>query len=156
MKPFYVLHPGIVVSRYDGQEHYITAQQLAGLYRVNQNDCAVYRSENDQYRTPRPLVHLYPRDDGNYTLPQYAAGKMLRESLGRHMSGFIGKPITPIALAEVQAAATQALRETAAAYPDLFEETVEAVPCGSNRIVLAWGPRAQQALEDDATNAGTQ
>lgn len=69
----YVLHPGPVISRADGQEHIINAPQLARLYGVNFRECVVvYDDEEhrDGYREQPGDVHLYPRYDGNYDLPR--------------------------------------------------------------------------------------
>lgn len=76
----YVLCPGPVASKRDGQVHHISASQLRALYRVDPRDCLVMPAERDG----RPcglrnwvqaaidageLVALRPRFDGNYTLP---------------------------------------------------------------------------------------
>lgn len=70
----YVLHPGPVRSKTDGDVHHISASQLIMLYRVNPRDCVVY-PEGDAFRQrfwqDQPGdVHLYPRTSGNYTLPE--------------------------------------------------------------------------------------
>jgi hypothetical protein len=69
----YVLFPGEVTSRTDGQEHYITAPELARLYGVEYAKCkVVYRYEESSirgYRKQPNDVELYPRYDGNYKLP---------------------------------------------------------------------------------------
>lgn len=70
--PLYVLHSGMVKSATDGQVHYVGAAPLANLYGVSMRDCVIYVSEDRLPRGSRPLVHLYPRDDGNYTLPEVA------------------------------------------------------------------------------------
>lgn len=66
MKPRYVLHPGRVRSRNDGEQHFITASQLAMLYRISMDDCVVYQKG-------MPLdepgsIHLFPRENGDYRL----------------------------------------------------------------------------------------
>jgi hypothetical protein len=76
----YALHPGPVTSKTDGDRHFIDARTLAFLYRVRPSECVVVpwqaqpRSEREHQllleRIERmDLVHLYPRLDGNYTLP---------------------------------------------------------------------------------------
>lgn len=75
MKLRYVLHPGRVTSKNDGQRHYITALSLADLYGVNLRDCTVVLSgEEDRpgYREQPGDIHLRPRIDGDYRLPRYA------------------------------------------------------------------------------------
>lgn len=63
----YVLHPGWVMSKNDGDRHYITALKLVELYRVHPADCRVYGTEMPDKEGE---VHLWPRYDGNYTLPE--------------------------------------------------------------------------------------
>lgn len=67
MKPRYVLHPGTVRSKSDGDKHFVGAGQLANLYRVNMSDCVVY-SKGMRLDVPGD-IHLYPRHGGNYLLP---------------------------------------------------------------------------------------
>jgi hypothetical protein len=68
----FILHPGYVRSTSDGQEHYISAGQLARLYGVDQEECVIY-SEHSKFRNPmdrdpelRNLMPLFPRQDGKY------------------------------------------------------------------------------------------
>lgn len=63
----YVLHPGWVTSRNDGDRHYITAIRLAELYGVHPACCRV---SSPDAKDKEGEVHLYPRYDGNYSLPQ--------------------------------------------------------------------------------------
>lgn len=66
-KKKYALHPGTVVSKTDGDWHFISAKKLATLYRVHISECVIARH-------PVPdLINLYPRHDGNYTLPTEGA-----------------------------------------------------------------------------------
>lgn len=70
-KRIYVLHPGFVRSRSDGQEHYISAAQLASLYGVKARDCLIYPADEIAQRLWRDLpgaLHLSPRGDGDYSL----------------------------------------------------------------------------------------
>lgn len=71
MKPVYVLFPGEIISRNDGQRHHITAPTLARLYGVNYRECMVVYDQI-HYRAEAHHVHLHPRYDGNYTLPERA------------------------------------------------------------------------------------
>lgn len=77
-KPKYVLCPGHVISRNDGQRHYIGAHHLAVLYGVNPRECLIHdptpqwtvsnfrNAEEEQ----KGLIRLHPRDDGDYRLPE--------------------------------------------------------------------------------------
>lgn len=61
----YVIHPGFVISKNDGDRHYVTANQLIRLYGVNPRECLVAG------RTALPsddLIHLHPQYSGNYEL----------------------------------------------------------------------------------------
>lgn len=62
----YILHPGMVRSRNDGDLHYIDAASLAQLYGVQLRDCVVHLY-NEPLRLrgldQEDLVHLYPRND---------------------------------------------------------------------------------------------
>ena len=63
----YILHPGWVTSQNDGDRHYITAVRLLGLYGVHPALCRIY---DPKVKDKEGEVHLYPRYDGNYSLPQ--------------------------------------------------------------------------------------
>lgn len=64
----YILHPGQIRSRTDGQIHYISAAKLARLYGLNLADCIVHK-EPKNYVFDVYDIHLHPRFDGDYTLP---------------------------------------------------------------------------------------
>ena len=76
----YVLCPGMVTSRTDGQRHHVGAYQLAKLYGVAPNDCLIYEPEPWWPRSyheraeerHRGLIRLMPREDGDYSLPSVA------------------------------------------------------------------------------------
>lgn len=69
----YVLCPGFVRSRNDGDRHWISAPELARLYGVPIRECDVWDS-----RRPETLmglkaegrVFLRPRADGNYEMSE--------------------------------------------------------------------------------------
>lgn len=81
----YLLCPGQVRSRTDGQWHHISASQLAMLYRVPMDACLVMHSdwfspwgerrrEELRERVRRgELIELGPRFDGDYTPPAVPA-----------------------------------------------------------------------------------
>lgn len=65
----YIVHPGYVTSRSDGDKHYISAGQLMKLYAVKLSECIIITSESDKYKLRglnRDLVSLFPREGGNY------------------------------------------------------------------------------------------
>jgi hypothetical protein len=67
MKPVrYVLHPGYIRSKHDGDEHFIGGPRLARLYGVDIRDC-VY-GDTRRYAPRQGDIHLRPRYDGNYDL----------------------------------------------------------------------------------------
>lgn len=81
MKVRYLLCPGLVTSRTDGDRHHITATQLAMLYCVPMSDCTVlppvtrdpvvmsHRKRLLADAMNGKLIGLSPRYDGNYTNP---------------------------------------------------------------------------------------
>lgn len=77
----YVLHPGYVRSKNDGQLHYVGAAQLADLYSVSLRECITYPQDGGTegairrrlWRDPVGAIHLRPKFDGDYTLPGGAA-----------------------------------------------------------------------------------
>lgn len=76
----YLLCPGPVRSRSDGQVHHVSAPELARLYGVAMADCVALpgrpgdRPLRDTLlaRAARgELVYLHPRYDGDYRLPDH-------------------------------------------------------------------------------------
>jgi len=61
----YVLHPGWVESKNDGESHYITAPQLAKLYNVSWKDCVLAGQLGRRYGNDN-ATHLSPSYSGNY------------------------------------------------------------------------------------------
>ncbi len=67
----YIVHPGPMRSKSDGQWHYIGYGDLIRLYDVRPKDCilatkAVLRS----LRKSDDVIHLYPRYDENYEIEE--------------------------------------------------------------------------------------
>lgn len=63
------LHPGPVVSKTDGQTHYITGDQLQHLYNIPPGmPCIVLDTpEKENGYCPEPGdIHLYPKSSGRY------------------------------------------------------------------------------------------
>ena len=56
----YVIKPGWITSKNDGERHYITKKQLIALYQVPESDCLDEPPVDDCYCV------LAPRYDGNY------------------------------------------------------------------------------------------
>lgn len=64
----WIIAPGWVTSRSDGQRHKISAAQLIRLYGVRREDCVIFEGRGVPPEYSR-LPWLAPRYDGNYTLP---------------------------------------------------------------------------------------
>jgi len=65
----YIIHPGTMQSKTDGDIHFISASQLMRLYNVSPNECIIMdrmRPETYIGLNLKEYVHLYPRYDGNY------------------------------------------------------------------------------------------
>ena len=78
MKPKYVICPGFVTSKTDGQRHYVGPYELMRLYGVDPKDCDIYEPTPwwpGSVSVWRPdeehkgLIRLHPRYDGDYKLP---------------------------------------------------------------------------------------
>ena len=68
MKKKYILHPGYVTSKNDGDRHFISAPELAKLYNVPLEECYAPNTIGrlDAIENWRGLIHLFPRYDGRY------------------------------------------------------------------------------------------
>lgn len=66
----YIIVPGYIKSKNDGEIHYISASQLMRLYKVNPLECIVALGK--YWHRGRigieSLIVLRPRYDGNYGL----------------------------------------------------------------------------------------
>jgi hypothetical protein len=60
----YVLHPGYVISKTDGDDHYIDGPTLARLYQVDFRLCVI--ANKPGFRSMHEDINLYPRHDGEY------------------------------------------------------------------------------------------
>lgn len=60
----YVLWPGKMTSKWDGQEHYISYYQLAQLYDLSIKACCDGSALDHQVRPTD--INLAPRYDGDY------------------------------------------------------------------------------------------
>jgi hypothetical protein len=70
----YIIHPGNVFSKNDGDYHYISGERLIKLYNLNPKKCLIVRNPRPFSRMPFGMPddpsykHLYPRWDGNYSI----------------------------------------------------------------------------------------
>lgn len=63
----YLVCPGYVISKNDGERHFIDANTLMRLYGVNPSLC-ILESPIHNMQFHGPLIRLEPRYDGNYAL----------------------------------------------------------------------------------------
>lgn len=69
----YLLMPGHVKSTTDNDNHYISAVQLADLYKVPLSECHVYnraQPESKKGIDTRNYIRLFPRQNGDYRPPE--------------------------------------------------------------------------------------
>ncbi len=67
----YIIHPGTIVSRLDGDIHYIGFSQLVKLYNVNPDECiSAERLENLFGLDLDGCIHLFPETNGDYKLKE--------------------------------------------------------------------------------------
>ena len=65
----YLLFPGDVRSKHDGDVHYIDAHTLAELYGVRFAECVVAKPGwTGRESLAKGLVHLRPRYHGDYSI----------------------------------------------------------------------------------------
>lgn len=62
----YVIYPGWVGSRNDGDRHFVSSTQLMELHRVAPSECVIMRSGVRPHGVSKDLIPLFPRTDGNY------------------------------------------------------------------------------------------
>jgi len=60
----YILHPGELKSKNDGDIHFISFKQLVRLYNLNPTECVAF--DRFPYIELKDAMHLYPRYDGDY------------------------------------------------------------------------------------------
>lgn len=69
----YVLHPGYIRSKSDGDLHFIGVSQLLRLYDVKRSECIVWDvnfPERNGFSLNSPdYKHLYPKSNGDYYIP---------------------------------------------------------------------------------------
>jgi hypothetical protein len=66
----YVVIPGQISSKNDGQFHFISSSQLMKLYGVDPRECVVKNKDyGDLGYNFSGLIELRPRYDGDYQIP---------------------------------------------------------------------------------------
>lgn len=60
----YIIHPEYMISKSDGESHYISFCDLLNAYQLNIKECVRY--QEDIHRYDKNLIHLYPRYHGDY------------------------------------------------------------------------------------------
>jgi len=72
MEKKYIVIGGRVTSQNDGEKHYINANRLCVLYRVNPDECYLIESSEPHWELRLKglpnLLELTPKYDGNYHL----------------------------------------------------------------------------------------
>ena len=69
MKRKYIVHPGYVISKEDGDEHFIRAEELMRLYKVDKSECYIYKGL--VYDMLEGYIHLYPDPTGKYEINEF-------------------------------------------------------------------------------------
>lgn len=72
----YLVHPGLIQSRTDGDRHFVSARQLMKLYAVHPAACLIcrdcHRLGGENFRDCRfrdgYAIDLIPKFDGDYSL----------------------------------------------------------------------------------------
>lgn len=64
----YLLLSGIVDSKFDRDEHYISADKLCKLYNLNKKECFLANNEQDLlgFQLEEDMIILQPRYNGDY------------------------------------------------------------------------------------------
>ena len=70
----FICHGGNVISKNDGQIHYISARKVALLYNIPSHfwatrDVIISKGKGEKYNN-KDDIHLYARNDGCYDLVQ--------------------------------------------------------------------------------------
>lgn len=64
----YIVEPGPITSKNDGDIHHISAGRLMELYGVKPSECVIYRDRSDLLGLRGTFLILTPRFDGDYRL----------------------------------------------------------------------------------------
>lgn len=67
----YLVYPGIIVSKNDGDRHYIGADKLMKLYGVNPQECKIIDTPISAHGLKlEEYIVLSPNTAGDYSLPK--------------------------------------------------------------------------------------
>ena len=89
----YLVIAGEIISKSDGQRHYIHCDQLIKLYGVHRDECVFVHGPNDWRGLGKKwlnLLRLTPRHDGNYTIDAAKATEVMQE-LGGDRCAYCGE-----------------------------------------------------------------
>ena len=73
LEKLFALHPGYIYSRKDGDRHFIGMRKLVDLYQLRHDEVVEWDSENPYTFLGKnwdDYIHLFPREDGKYELPE--------------------------------------------------------------------------------------
>lgn len=70
-EPRYVLVPGYVRSKADGDTHYINDVMLQRLYGVDPSLCVTQPKNSNGWSAPTGAILLHPKYNGDYILPAH-------------------------------------------------------------------------------------
>jgi hypothetical protein len=66
----YAVFSGEVYSQHDGDHHFVSADQLVRIFNLDRRECVLVQNEDDKRgRDFSGLIKLFPRYEGDYTLP---------------------------------------------------------------------------------------
>ena len=69
----YLIVPGWVTSKNDGDKHFISAERLIDLYGINPQDCRIFNDDGKSHRgfiRKADEIILEPDFTGEYKLPK--------------------------------------------------------------------------------------
>lgn len=88
----YVVQGGNVVSRNDGQTHYISPHKLIKLYGVNPKECIIIPDKTGYLRQPGQ-IYLGPKYSGDYSIPSPTVATTTSTATNFTMSFAPSKPV---------------------------------------------------------------
>ncbi len=63
----FMIVPGWIFSRTDGDKHWVSADELMRLHRIHPGECVIFNEDIDVFRNHAdPLITLSPSSDGKY------------------------------------------------------------------------------------------